>query len=106
MNQYTHNYGIGKSKIHGNGIIAKRHIPENSIIGIAMTFSFIIIPYITDDLGKWINHSYNPNSYIYYYMPDNVYYLVANRNIENNEEITMDYNDTPWYIRKPDADYV
>lgn len=106
IDNYEQNYKIGKSNIHGNGVIAKKNILKHNIIGIAMVFSFIIIPYITEDLGQWINHSYGPNAYIYYYMPKNVYYLIANRNIQKGEEITMDYNDTPWYIRKPDADYI
>lgn len=106
MDNYKHNYKVGKSKIHGNGVIADKYISKGSIIGIAMTFSFIIIPYITPDLGIWINHSYEPNAFIYYCISSNVYYLVANESIDRDEEITMNYNDTPWYIKKPDDDYV
>ena len=106
MDNYSANYKIDKSKIHGKGVIAEKYIPTGHIIGIAMTFSFIIVPHITQGLGIWINHSHNPNAYIYYYMPDNVYYLVSNKPINKNEEITMDYNDTPWYIQKPKDDYI
>lgn len=105
MNIYNNNYKLAKSNIHGTGVYANTFIPKNNIIGIAMTFKFIFYPYITDDLGKWINHSYKPNSFIYYYPLENVYFLIANQDIPENTEITMNYRNTPWYIKKPELHY-
>ena len=67
---YYNKFYISKSKIHGVGVFSRKELNKNTIIGIAMTninpFNFIFIPDITQDLGKFINHSYKPNAYLYY----------------------------------------
>lgn len=105
MNIYKKNYKLAKSNIHGTGLFSNYFFKKNDIIGIAITFSYAIYPNVTDDLGKWINHSYNPNSFIYYDSNKYVYFLVAGKDIYENTEITMDYRNTPWYIQKPGLNY-
>ena len=65
--EYYNNFYIDKSIIHGIGVFSKKNINKNSIIGIVMInkvpFNFIFVPNITDDFGRFINHSYKSNSY-------------------------------------------
>ena len=65
----------------------------------------MFIPYITSDLGQWLNHSYNPNSIVHYNEKNNKYYIVAIKDINKDEEITINYNSTPWFIEKAKSDY-
>lgn len=94
-------YRIDKSKIEGEGIFANKKISENQIIGLPLYVNFYIFPIITKELGKKINHSSNPNAKL---VKDPTYlkwYLVATRKISKNEEITMNYENTPWFIDGP-----
>ena len=54
-------------------------------------FNFIFVPNITDDFGRFINHSYKSNSYLYYNKKNNIYYLKSSKNINKNTEITTNY---------------
>lgn len=85
-------YDIDTSDIHGKGIICCLPIVTGQIIGLAINNK-----QITNDLGKWINHSKEPNSKLIEKEP-NKYYLIATKHIEPTEEIVADYNDTPYFI--------
>lgn len=104
-NLYKNNYKLQKSNIDGFGLFANMNIKKNEIIGIAIYF-LLGIPHITQDFGKWINHSYKPNSKLVYSEKTNKYYIVAIKNIKINEEITANYNDTPWFIQKAKSYYI
>ena len=103
-NKYKLNFYINTSNIHGNGIFANDNFKQKKLIGVLMHFVFFI-PVITEELGRWVNHSYTPNCVMYYHKENNKYYIVALRDIKVNEELTIDYNDTPWFIRKPDLHF-
>jgi len=94
-------YTINNSSIHGEGIIATQNIKSKDKIGLALYLKFNFIPIITKDLGKKINHSYKPNAYLKKTKNKNEWYLFANQNIKKNEEITINYKDTPWFIDGP-----
>lgn len=51
--------------------------------------------HIIDDYGKYINHSFEPNIRI------ELNNMIAIRNIEQNEELTINYNDTEINIANP-----
>jgi len=104
-NKYKDNFKIGKSTIHGNGVFANKHIERKHLIGVAIYF-IAVMPIITDDFGKWINHSYKPNSQLYYNEKKNKYYIVTLKDINKNEEITINYNHTPWFIKKADKHFI
>lgn len=103
MEIYKQNYRLDKSKIHGIGVYSNKKFKKGDIIGIGIIFKLYFIPIITDDFGIWLNHSYDPNSYLYYCPVENIYYIIAKVNIPNDTEITMNYRDTPWYIKKPEV---
>lgn len=101
-------FEIKESSIHGKGVFSTKPIKKGERIGLAIHFIFRLLPMITDDLGVWINHcpSTNPKSNaILEWDDDDGWYLVASKNIKKNEEIFMDYADTPFYIEGPQDYY-
>jgi SET domain-containing protein len=94
---------ISKSKIHGLGVIASQRIKKNEIIGPGIEYIFFVIPNITSHLGKWVNHSYSPTARLVFLEP--AYQVVANRDLNIGEEITVNYNTCPWFIKKAQPHY-
>lgn len=91
---------IGPSKIHGQGVLATRDLAPGSLIGVGIGFRLGFIPIITQDFGAWINHSYKPSACLMFFNGN--YWIVATRSIPKGDEISVDYNKTPWYIKKPE----
>ena len=89
---------IGKSNIEGDGIMALRNINKGDKIFIAID-DYNSITY----LGSKINHCNNPSAELV--KNDKVWYVVALYDIEKNKEITVDYNKTPDFIKKPDPSW-
>ena len=85
-----------KSKIHGDGIIINKSVNKNTIIGDVIEFTFYVIPVRTSNLGMFLNHSIDNNCKLIY--KNNKYKLVATKKINKNNELTLNYNDTPWFI--------
>lgn len=108
---YNNNFYISNSQIHGVGVFAKKDINKNSTIGIVMInkipLNIFFIPNITDDFGKYINHSNMPNSYLSYDSKKHLYYLKSSKNIKQNMEITANYNNnTPLLIEGSKEHYI
>lgn len=91
---------VGPSKIHGQGVLATRDLAPGSLIGVGIGFRMGLIPIITEDFGAWINHSSKPSGCLM--LLDGNYWIVATRYISTGDEITVDYNRTPWYVKKPE----
>lgn len=96
-------YYIDKSTIHGEGIFTNTDFNKNKPIDVGIDFELGLIPYVTPSFGSLINHSYQPNAYLKW--KDKKWYVVASRNIKKGEEITLNYNNTPWYIKGPEPHY-
>jgi len=95
-----------KSKIHGYGIFAGKEFKKKELLGNVIEFDYFIFPKIIGDLGNYINHcSILYNADLIYNKELNAYQLVARNNIKKNEEILMDYSQTPYYIQKPKKNY-
>lgn len=90
-------YYIDKSNIHGKGVFAKENISRNTQVGVLAKFYFLI-PVKEGVLGKYINHSNNENCRFQYIKNKNMYMLVSNKKIDKNEELTINYNKTPWFV--------
>ena len=78
---------LAPSPIHGNGVFTGKHMPKGTDLGIAHTKhgeSYDITP-----LGKHHNHSYEPNCASV--LNGGSRHLVALRDMEPDEEITVDY---------------
>lgn len=104
--KFKNNFKLAPSNIHGTGVFALKNFKRRNIIGIGIFYILYYIPQITNDLGRWLNHSYNPNCVLYYHEKSNNYLIVAIREILKNDEITINYNHTPWYIRGAENDFV
>ena len=97
----TTSYFIGPSKIHGKGIIARGNLDTNHDVGVGIGYYFGIWPYVTPSPGSMINHSYTPNCYLKWSDEDYGWHIITSEPIKKNTELTVNYNNTPWYIQKP-----
>ena len=97
-------YKIGRSKIHGKGVICSRPIRHGETI--ALVFERVNNTGRSEDdwnmkpMGKYVNHSWKPNARLI--RKGHNYYLQATQNINVNDEITANYNDSPDFISKAD----
>ncbi len=73
------------SNIHGVGIFATKDIQEELVIGLGSIDRKYRTP-----LGRWTNHSDDPNARFYYTKAGDVV-MVAIKNITANEEVLVDY---------------
>lgn len=98
-------YIVKDSGIHGKGVFATKGINKEEVIGAPLFLRYYFLVNITEDLGKWINHSWRANAALVKVDGENVWDLVALEPIMKGDEITMDYRDTPWFIAKPSIWY-
>jgi len=77
---------ISNSSIHGFGIFANQNIDNNSVIGPSRIFG------LRTQLGRYTNHSINPNAEMVECGDDIV--LIATKSIKKNQEITTNYRIT------------
>tara|TARA_B100000524_G_C23504953_1_gene318409 strand:- start:136 stop:681 length:546 start_codon:yes stop_codon:yes gene_type:complete len=91
-NPNINNIKIKKSKIHGNGIFMKKNILKDKVL-----FTAIIDKNVTF-LAKFINHNKKGNTTLL--KKKNKYLIITNKNINSGEEITIDYDKTPYFIKK------
>ena len=95
-------YKIGKSKIQGKGIICTKPIKDGEQI--ALVFEKVNTTGNDEKdwqmlkMGAYVNHTWNPNSRLN--REGNNYYLQAIKNINKNEEIASNYNDSPDFVSK------
>lgn len=101
-------YTIGKSSIHGKGIICMHTIKKDENIGIAFIRENNKT-YITPYLGEYINHKVDENTYLKKIHKNDmdIYYLIAKKNIYFGEEITSNYDGLliPDFIEKSQTHY-
>jgi len=103
-------YFIGKSAIHGNGVICAYNIKKDELIDVAIIHNpDINETTITSNFGKFINHKKDENTYLKKVNKNNIeiYYIYSNKNIFIGEEITSNYDgpNIPSFIEKSRAQY-
>jgi hypothetical protein len=91
-------YYLANSSIQGVGIFMNMNIPANYFIDVSIKDEFYITPF-----GSKLNHSWNANC-VQIKIQDK-YYIVSKRPIQKGEEITIDYRNTPSWIKKPDSNW-
>jgi SET domain-containing protein len=119
---------VRKSKIDNLGVFAKRNIKKGEVIlkfegeiwsrkkvdklesknkelfeifdkySLQVDKDLFLFSKKIDDIDNFVNHSCNPNSYVYIKSPKEVF-LIALRNLKKNEEITFDYSTTMYNDR-------
>jgi SET domain-containing protein len=107
ISKYRDNFYLAPSKIHGTGTHASRTLHAGERIGVGIEFDTYlnIMPYVTRNFGRWINHSYTPNAKLEYDPNMKVWHIVASTRIPKDIEIMINYADTPWYILKPNPNW-
>ena len=93
-------YVLGSSRIHGTGAFASEPIPEGEGVAVAITNQTLwgLLGGGRTPIGENVNHSPNPNTKLVATPTRGEYRLVATQSIVAGAEITMDYDDTPWFI--------
>jgi len=90
---------LAPSKINGIGLFATKNYSPNKTLFRAVDNHSIT------RTGSLINHSWTPNTKLVKVGPNETYDIVSNRPIKINEELTVDYRDTPDFIAKPDPNW-
>jgi hypothetical protein len=103
-------FTIAESRIQGLGLFTKRRRMKGERLFVAIYSNNEVTP-----IGGKINHcpggksvpgsnEIRPNTYLSE-TPDKIrgeWWIIAERDIEAGEELTVDYNRTPDFINKPD----
>jgi len=89
-------YQIRKSPIHGNGIFPTMPLRIGYKLGIAMSLIHNASIWsdetvIRTDLGRYMNHSDNPNVTVSK-VGKHIIYIVS-KNVTSNDELLVNYND-------------
>jgi|ERR1035437_287357 hypothetical protein len=95
MSQSNQLYEIFNSPVHGKGVRASKDIDQDKVIGEALCkikdTGSPDLDYNRTELGKFTNHSNDPNLSI---KKHNLkYYFISNSKINNGSELTVNYND-------------
>lgn len=90
------NWYLSNSKIHGIGVFASKNIPPNSFIDVAIDDKNVITFF-----GSKLNHSWNPTSRLIYSHGTKTYDIYSLKQLNKDNEITVDYTFTPDFIMKP-----
>jgi hypothetical protein len=91
-------YEYGDSKIHGTGVMANRKIENGDIVDKATDPSRKKdgLPKVTP-MGSKLNHSWDPNCTLNTVATSRILFhnLIAHKDIEPGEELTVDYSKYP-----------
>ena len=96
------NVHVGKSNIHGRGLFTTDSLNEGDIIGVSHV-TYERVWYQVFPIGIFYNHSKNPNCIIK--VEDNLNLLITNRDIEKDEELTVDYT-KQLHLEQPMEDWI
>ena len=96
------NIYIGKSNIHGWGLFTTNNLKEGDIIGVSHVI-YDRVWYQVHPIGIFYNHYNIPNCIVR--TDNNVNLVIANRDIDKNKELTVDYREQP-YLEQPKEDWV
>jgi len=80
-------YHKGESKIHNTGVFASRNISKKEVIGLGSIDNIF-----RTTLGRYTNHSNKKNA-MFCFLKNNDTIIIAERNINKDEEILINYGD-------------
>ena len=93
---------VGSSNIHGKGIFTTDGLKEGDMIGVSHV-SYDRVWYQVFPIGIFYNHSLEPNCIVT--TDNNVNLVVANRDIDKDEELTVDYT-KQLHLEQPKEDWI
>jgi SET domain-containing protein len=91
-------YVLKKSRIHGTGLFSTKYHKKGDVLIQAITIEKEIT-----ERAKYVNHCNDPSTILEQYSDG--WLLRAKRDILAGDEITADYNNTPYFIKKPDPSW-
>jgi hypothetical protein len=94
------NWYVAPSPIHGKGVYVSAETPNGSFIDIGIGRKEDITAF-----GSKLNHSKKPNCQLILNNSTMMYEVYAIADIPARTECVIDYNDTPSFIRKPNASW-
>jgi hypothetical protein len=97
-------WSISPSNIHGEGVFTNKFFYPGEKIDQGITFLFGFYPMVTR-FGSKLNHSYEPNAVLRYNAKDHSHDVHARHALAPWTEVTLDYRDTPFYIKGPDRHF-
>lgn len=89
---------IKPSKIQGVGLYSDKNYNPNTLL-----FTAIDKNKIVTYLGSKINHCNNPNTYLI--KENNIWNVYSKIHINQGTELTINYNNTPHFIKKPNPEW-
>lgn len=95
----TKKWYLSESPIDRNGLFASKNIICGEVIDVAICLEKITF------FGSMINHSWKPCAKLIFDNKNYEYNVVAIENIDKDREITIDYRQTPTFIKKPDPNW-
>ena len=102
---------VKKIPVKGYSLFSKKNISEGQKVGKLLTKEKGEIGrklegglYETDLVGRYINHSYNPNTLIE--VIDGEVYIFSKKEISEGEEITVDYGEVEKFLGVPPNTYL
>jgi len=96
------NIYVSDSNIHGKGMFSVDGLKEGDIVGVSHV-TYDRVWYQVFPIGIFYNHSKTPNCIVK--IEDNVNLLVANGDIEKDEELTVDYT-KQLHLEQPKEDWI
>lgn len=103
MSDSNRSWVIRNSKIQGVGVFLDRDYKSNERIDIGIYFFLGFFPIVTP-FGSKINHQDNANCYLQYY--NHQWHVTTRSALTKATEITLNYQDCPWYIKGKEKDYI
>ncbi len=89
---------VKPSRIQGVGLFVEQEYKPNTKL-----FKAIDNNQKVTYLGSKINHCNKPNTYLL--KESNEWFVYSKKNIKKDEELIIDYNDTPNFIKKPNTEW-
>ena len=96
------NIYVGNSDIHGRGIFTTDGLVAGDIVGVSHV-TYDRVWYQVFPIGIFYNHSLEPNCIVT--VDDNVNLVVTNRDIDKDEELTVDYT-KQLHLEQPKEDWI
>lgn len=91
--------------VHGVGVVAAVPLGPGAVVGTVIERRYWwLVPVITRDLGRYINHSTRPNARMEWRGCAGV--LVVRRVLNAGDELTIDYTTMPGYCAGPEPSFV
>lgn len=90
--------------VHGRGVVAARALDAGTTLGVAIARHYWILPVVTRDLARFVNHSWRPNAVLVW--AGGVWMLQTSAAVRKGGEITVDYRTAPSYCARPEPAFL